>query len=635
LRLRGTKNSKIDLNDWALLPPSDCDVQINVGKEKATIINNDIKGEVFSDGTVNYYKIDGTPILKEYWKDKREQTANIRPARNYKSKSSNRYEISVYFKANEGEHFYGMGQHQNNCLDLKGCTVELSHKNTQSSIPFVMSSKGYGFIWNNPAIGYAELVKNHTMWNAQLSKQIDYIIFTGKNPPQISKRLAEILGFAPMLPEWAAGYWQSKLRYESQEKLLETAREYKRRDLPISVIVIDFFHWIKQGEWRFDPDFWPDPQAMVDELKSLGIKVMVSIWPTVDVESENYEEMLRNDYLVKSERGVPLFFLFKGAETYYDATNPEARKYHWNIVKENYYNYGIDIFWLDEAEPEIRPYDYENLRYHLGNGLEVSNIYPFMHAKAYYDGMVQEGQKGIANLIRCCWLGSQRFGVIGWSGDIPSTFEALEQQIKVGLNFSICGVPWWTSDIGGFHGGDPSDPMFRELFVRWFQFGVFCPIFRNHGKRLPAFSIYDSTYVKSAGPNEIWDYGKENYPILKNYLTLRERLKPYIMKQMEVAHKEGLPVIRPMFYNFPKDKKTYTIENQYMFGSDILVAPITEYKARTRKVYLPQREKWINAFTGKVYRGGQWIECDAPIEQIPIFVLDKKLIPIIESAFNY
>ena len=231
------------------------------------------------------------------------------------------------------------------------------------------------------------------------------------------------------------------------------------------------------------------------ELEGLGIKVMVSIWSTVDVRSENYEEMAKRGLLVHTERGIPVLFTFREITTVFNATNPEARKFIWEKVKANYYRYGIKMFWLDEAEPEfgmpgfgydnVLPYGYDNLHYFLGNGLEVSNIYPFFYAQAFFEGMKEAGETEIVNLIRCAWLGSQRFGVVVWSGDIPSTFESLRKQMKAGLNLVTCGISWWTTDIRGFHGGDPESPRFRELIVRWFQFGVFCPIFRLHGFRLP------------------------------------------------------------------------------------------------------------------------------------------------------
>jgi alpha-D-xyloside xylohydrolase len=626
LRFRATKSSIMVENDWTLLPQEQCEVQIKVDDSKATIVNGKIKGEILIDGTVNYYDDKGKVLLREYWRDRREHMPPIRPARYYKTVSSDVFETSIYFKADEEEHFYGMGQHPNDCLDLKGCTVELAQKNTQCSIPFLLSTKGYGFLWNNPAVGKAELVKNHTMWHAEATRLIDYLIFAGDSPDEIVRKYTDLSGKSPMLPEFAAGFWQSKLRYWNQEQLLSIAREYKRRGLPLSVIVLDFFHWTQQGEWKFDKKYWPDPKAMVDELNAMGIKLMVSVWPTVDPQSENYEEMRRKSFLLRSEQGVQALFLYLGPEIFFDATHPGAQKYLWDKIKQNYYDYGIKTFWLDEAEPELRPYDYKNVRYHLGNGLEVSNIYPYMFAKTFYEGLKENGETEIANLVRCAWIGSQRYGVVLWSGDVGSNFETLRQQVKAGLNVSLCGIPWWTTDIGGFFDGYPDSPYFRELIVRWFQFGVFCPVFRLHGYRLPDDKT-EGTY-KSGGPNEVWSFGEEAYEIITKLMFLRERIKPYIMEQMKKAHEDGTPVMRPIFYDFPEDKTAYTIEDEYMFGPDLLIAPVLQEGARSRKVYLPEGAKWTDANSGKIFTGGQHIDYEAPLSVVPIFLKDGSQVPV-------
>jgi len=640
LRFRSSARVEIVAQDWTLLPQRETEIVIEITPEKATIKNGRIIGELTADGRVRYLTEDGSVLLEELWIDPRMNNAPVLKARNYRPLSSDLYKISLYFKAYEGERFYGMGQYANGCLNLKGCVLELAQKNTQISIPFLVSTRGYGFVWNNPAIGRAELVRNWTGWHAEAAKQIDYLVIYGKTPREIVKKYMNLTGHPPMLPEWAAGFWQCKLRYRTQEELLEVAREYKRRGLPLSVIVIDFFHWPHQGDWRFDPKHWPDPRAMVEELNEMGIHLMVSIWPTVEVGSENYQEMVDRGLLVRTERGVPLLFTFRGFSSIFDATNPEARKYVWEKVKENYYWYGIKMFWLDQAEPEIGwpglgydnvlPYQYDNLRYHLGNGLEVSNVYPFYYAKAFYDGMKEQGEDEIVNLIRCAWIGSQRLGVVVWSGDIPSSFESLRRQVKAGLNMAMAGIPWWTTDIGGFYSGDPQDPHFRELIVRWFQFGVFCPILRLHGFRhpYPKEGWQCTADELTGGPNEVWSFGKEVYKILRELLFLRERLKPYIMEQMRIAHEEGIPVMRPLFFDFPDDEMAYEVEDQYMFGPDILVAPVLWEGMSTRRVYLPKGASWRDPYTGKEQVGGGWVECPAPLEVIPLFLREGAQIPI-------
>ena len=519
IRFRSSKSLRIDeaLN-WTLEEPASPEgVIIEADDEKACMTNGKIQVTITGDGTVTYRNTrTGKVLLEEYWIDGRVHTAPLRRAREYRVTSGNQFKISLYFKAEPGEHFYGMGQDANDCFDLKGSTVELLQKNGKCTIPYTYSSRGYGFIWNNPAIGRAEFVNNHTMWHVQCAKQIDYVVIAGDTPGEINEKFTAVTGRAPMLPEWAAGFWQCKLRYETQEELLQVAREYKKRGLPISVIVIDYFHWTMQGEWKFDPEKWPDPKAMVSELESMGIKLMVSIWPTIDPRSENYAYMREHNYILRGERGVDVVFMFFGPQTYVDTTHPGAREFFWSRAKKNYYDYGIRTFWLDEAEPEMRPYDYDNVRMYLGNGEEVSNIYCVGFAKAFYDGLKAQGEE-VCNLVRCAWLGSQRYGVVLWSGDIASTFDSLRKQLKAGLNVAMCGIPWWTTDIGGFINGDPESEEFRELMIRWFEFGVFCPIFRLHGFRLP-YPVRDilnpDGYCGSGGPNEVWSFGEEAYDCL-------------------------------------------------------------------------------------------------------------------------
>lgn len=627
IRFRSSASMKIDTElNWTLLEPKKTEVQISINQTKGTLTNGKIRAEITGDGTVTYFNaLTEECLLTEYWIDGRAHTAPLRKAREYRVQSGNYFKQSIYFKPFEGEHFYGMGQEANDCFDLKGSTVELVQKNGKCTIPYTYSSRGYGFIWNNPAVGHAEFVNNHTMWQTESAKQVDYIVIAGDTPAEINGYFTEITGRAPMLPQWASGFWQCKLRYESQEELLQVAREYKRRKLPISVIVIDFFHWTMQGEWKFDPLKWPNPQEMVDELESMGIKVMVSVWPTVDPRSENYKEMRDKSYFIRAEKGVDVFFMFYGPQTYVDTTYEKAQKYFWSKIEKNYYRYGIKNFWLDEAEPEMRPYDYDNVRMYLGNAQEVSGLYCVGYAKAFYDGLKAKGEE-VCNLVRCAWLGSQRYGTVLWSGDIASTFDSLRKQIKAGLHVSFCGIPWWTTDIGGFVNGDPEDETFRELIIRWFQYGVFCPIFRLHGFRLPVAKrdIFDPDgYCGSGGPNEVWSFGEIAYEIIVKYMHIRERLRDYIMQQMELASNTGMPVMRALAFEFPEDSSIAQIGDEYMFGHDLLVAPVIEQGAITRKVYLPEGARWKNVWTKEKYEGGQWILAEAKLDTIPLFYRDE------------
>ncbi len=297
--------------------------------------------------------------------------------------------------------------------------------------------------------------------------------------------------------------------------------------------------------------------------------------------------------------------------------NPEARAYLWQKLRENYHDLGIDVFWLDACEPEIEPGQTGNLRLHAGPGPAVINRYPLDHARGVYDGMRDAGADEILTLCRSAWAGSQRYGAAVWSGDIAPTFEALAAQIPAGLNMALSGIPWWTSDIGGFHGGDPDDPGYRELVIRWFQYGLWCPIFRLHGHREPTTAL---TAGLTGGPNEVWSFGDEAYDVISELLRMRERLAPYILTQMQVAAETGLPPMRPIWFDYPHDKCAWKIEDEFLFGPDVLVAPIAELGARARHVYLPVGANWQDATTGAVFPGGVRYEIDAPLARIPVFI---------------
>lgn len=363
---------------------------------------------------------------------------------------------------------------------------------------------------------------------------------------------------------------------------------------------------------------------MIKELKELKVELMVSIWPTVENASENFPEMLERGLLIRHDRGLRVAMQCDGDITHFDATNPEARKFVWSKAKKNYYDRGIKVFWLDEAEPEYSIYDFDIFRYHAGSNLQIGNIYPKEYARGFYEGMQAEGQTDIVNLLRCAWAGSQKYGALVWSGDIASSWDSFRNQLAAGLNMGLAGIPWWTTDIGGFHGGNPDDPAFRELFTRWFQWGTFCPVMRLHGDREPK---PEGQPTASGSNNEIWSYGEEIYEICKKFIGIREELREYTRGLMREAHEKGTPVMRTLFYEFPQDPKAWDVETSYMFGSRYLVAPVLEAGQRTTKVYLPDGALWTlwnkvslpQVDIPKVYPGGSEVEVDCPIEMMPVF----------------
>lgn len=659
LRVRMTKEPVMNENNWALCEPvkyceasfseetidvtdpwymSDEYSRYHQKGVNHTITNGKITAKVSFEGCISFFNQNGELLTEEYWRNRNRINRYCVPlrveARELKCyQGSTDYELTARFEAFDDEKIFGMGQYQEKNLNKKGAVLELAHRNSQASVPFMISSRGYGFLWNNPAIGTATFGINKTEWYAKSTKKLDYFITAGDTPAEIEENYTAATGRAPKMPEYGLGYWQCKLRYRNQQELLEVARKHKKLGLPIDAIVIDFFHWTIQGDFKFEPRDWPDPEGMIRELKELGIETVVSIWPTIDERSENFGKMADSGYLVSADRGNGIHMTWMGNTVFYDATNPGAREYVWEKCRENYYKYGIKCFWLDEAEPEYGPYDFDNYRYYAGPALQCTNIYPLMYVKGFYDGLKSVGETEVLSLVRCAWAGSQKYGALTWSGDIHSSFRAMREQLQAGLNMSVAGIPWWTSDIGGFLGGDISDPKFRELLVRWFEWGAFCPVFRMHGERSPWHEreeefINGVRQLTSGQDNEVWSFGEDNFEILKKYLFLRERLRPYIRECMDEASLSGMPVMRPLFFDFYKDKTAWEIEDEYMFGPDILVAPVMEENTSERKVYLPEGAIWTDANTKKAYSGGQNVTVPAPLDIIPVFIRDNKKIDI-------
>ncbi len=627
LRVRSVIMGDIRDDRFALLDPGDTDCRITVSESEAEIENGRITARLTLSSWKKYMKIsfydqNGELLLREV----DDYNALQIRARHFEPATGGDFRLRVSFEGIDGEHIYGMGQYQEEMIDWKGAVLELAHRNSQASVPFMISSRGYGLLWHNPAIGRVSFGTNRTVWEAESAKQMDYWITAGSSPHAISRNYAEATGFPPMMPEYGLGFWQCKLRYWNQEQVLSVAREYRRRGLKIDVIVIDFFHWPRMGDYRFDPEFFPDPGAMVKELKEMGIELMVSVWPQVALTSENYEEMYQEGLLVRAEYGEQIGMRFVEDSMFLDATNPRARKYLWKKIKKNYYDLGIRIFWLDEAEPEYGTYDFKNYRYSIGSNLQIGNIYPQMFSRAFYEGMTEEGQKDPVNLVRCAWAGSQRYGALVWSGDIMCRWEDFRRQVCAGLSMGTAGIPWWTTDIGGFHDGWTESDDFRELIIRWFEWGCYCPVMRIHGDRKPVVKVTrkDGTPVLDSGSdNEVWSFGEKAYGIMTSYMRRREDLRPYIRELMAEAHEKGLPLMRAMWYSFPSDPACAEIKDQYMFGDRYLVAPVMYPGMRSRDVYLPEGN-WKNTDTGETVKGGSVIKADAPLERIPVFELIQR-----------
>ena len=643
LRVRATRLPSFTEQDWALTEdpgPSRAEVEIGevdhwVGdgtmdkRQIASVTNGRIRAVVNFRGVMVFYR-DGKPFLQEYFREydgtlSRESRCLKIVNREWKGViGGSEHQLNVKFESNDGEKLYGMGQYQQPYLDLKGCVLELAQRNSQISVPFLVSSLGYGMLWNNPAVGQVAFGKNYTEWTARSTRQMDYWLTVADGPKGILEHYTAVTGRAPMFPEDRMGLWQCKLRYRTQEEVLSVARQYQKEGIQIDQIVIDFFHWTVQGDWKFDTTYWPDPKAMVEELHAMGIKVVVSIWPSVDRRSEHFWEMMDRGLLIRTERGAAQTYDYQGDCVEIDVFNPEARQYVWEVCKRNYYDLGIDAFWLDNSEPDYGVYDFDHYRYMEGPALSCSNIYPQLYSRVFYDNMKALGNEEIVNLLRCAWAGSQKYGNVVWSGDVPSTFEALYDQLQAGLNMGLAGIPWWTTDVGGFMTDDVNDPDFQQLLIRWYEFAVYSAVLRMHGDRGP-YNIpplddrdWGGGYLHTGQPNELWSYGEENYRIMRKYLDIRWGMHDYIKGLYREASENGSPLIRTMFYEFPEDERCWELQDQYMFGDRYLVAPILRLNQFERDVYLPVGA-WRDTRDGKEYQGGQVVHAMAPIDSIPVF----------------
>ena len=644
LRVRATMYPELTGRDWALTEapeaPEASAFAITLGEEQeregdglmysyptATVRNGRVSVTVNHVGVMTFYR-DGKKILREYYRFywgtiSKESRCLKTVSREWMPYVGGDYRLTVRFESNDGEKLFGMGQYQQPYMDLKGCVLELAQKNSQITVPFLVSSLGYGLLWNNPAVGKVSFGKNLTEWEAGCCRDMEYWITAADDPKGLLANYTAVTGRAPMMPESAMGFWQCKLRYRTQDEVLSVARRYRDLGIQLGVIVIDFFHWTVQGDWKFDPKYWPDPKAMIDELHAMGIKVAVSVWPSVDRRSENFAEMVERGLLMRTERGAMQTYDYQGDCVQIDPMNPETREYIWRKCKEHYYDLGIDYFWLDNSEPDLTKYDFDNFRYCIGPALMCSCIYPQEYSRAFYEPLKALGAEPV-NLLRAGWAGSQRYANVLWSGDVPSTWESLRDQVQAGLNIGLAGIPWWNTDIGGFMGGNVNDPDFRELLIRWYEWAVFEPVMRLHGDREP-FTIpaleegeRGGGFMRTGQDNEMWSFGEENFAIMRKHYELRRSLLPYLKQIFREAHENGSPLMRAMFYEFPEDARCWELSDQYMFGPDYLVAPVMTPQTFSREVYLPAGT-WEDIRTGETLEGGRTVTADAPIDSIPVF----------------
>ncbi len=552
------------------------------------------------------------------------------------------YRVSATFESPAGEHYYGLGQQQQGALDLRDHQIRCWHDYSAIGgqnvcVPFMVSSRGYGLIWDNPSRTTIDLGFNQqNVWSSEIGDRVSFFIIAGETTDEIYGGYRLLTGTTHLLPKPTYGYIQSKAIYPTQEQALAVAKGYRDRQLPLDVLVVDFLNMTRQGEMDLDPARWPDPARMNDQLHAMGVKTLLSVWPHFAAGTRFYDMLQAKGWLIHTASGAPDSGYFKDViGPNLDTTNPEAARWFWEAIRDHYLKPDhFDYLWLDETEPDIDPAkDF----FSIGSGARFYNVYPLFHTASVYDGFRRDfgDSRRVMILARAAYLGAQRNGTVFWSSDITATWDMLKRSIPAGLNFTATGMPYWDTDIAGFFSPslpanyhaqhtpliDPSDARgnvdryedYPELFVRWFEWGAFQPVMRAHGERMH---------------NEVWSYGKQAEPILAKYLRLRYQLLPYTYSLAYQSYLTGAPYMRALFMDFPNDPNVTDIPDEYMFGPAFLVAPITKQGATQRKVYLPAGCDWYNYWTNERMKGGQTITAEAPIDTLPLFVRAGSIVPL-------
>jgi alpha-D-xyloside xylohydrolase len=552
---------------------------------------------------------------------------------------------SVYqsFVLDKNEAIYGLGQQQQGKMIQRNLTLNMIQGNTDDYIPFFLSVKGYGLFWDNYSPTVFEDNPESTSFKSDVGDCIDYYFMYGGNADGVIADMRDLTGQVPMFPLWTFGYWQSKERYKSQDELVGVVKKYRELGVPLDGIIQDWQYWGNNYLWNamefLNPEFY-NPQKMVDDIHSLNAHVIISIWNSFGPETKQYKELDKIGALMDfktwpesgSEKWPPNPDYPSGVRAY-DPYNPDARDIYWKYLNKGLFSLGMDGWWMDSSEPDhlqFKPSDFDNKTY-LGSFRKVRNAFPLMTVGGLYQHQrAVTSDKRVFILTRSAFAGQQRYGANTWSGDVVASWDALRNQISAGLNFSLCGIPYWNSDIGGFFlwnfKNTLNDPDYRELYARWIQFGAFCPMMRTHG---------------TDAPREIFQFGKKGdkvYDAIEKSINLRYSLLPYIYSASWDVTANQSTMMRALMMDFPEDKQVLNINDQYMFGKSLLVCPVTKpmysketkedfSTVRTRELYLPIGADWYDFWTGEKYTGGQTVKKETPIDIIPLFVKAGSIIP--------
>jgi alpha-D-xyloside xylohydrolase len=558
------------------------------------------------------------------------------------------YIVRQAFLLNKDEAIYGLGQHQKGTMNQRMQKLFLRQENMQICIPFFQSVKGYGLFWDN--YSPTTFVDNlqETSFESQVGDCADYYFIYGGNADGVIAGMRSLTGQAPMFPYWTFGYWQSKERYKSQDEIVGVVKKYRDIGVPLDGVIQDWQYWGDNEHWNamefLNPAF-PEPKKMIDDVHNMNAHIIISCWESFGPKTKQFEIMDKKGMLLNfktwpasSEDKWPPDPAKPSGVKPYDVYNPEARDIYWDFMNRGIFSIGMDGWWLDSTEPdhlEVKEEDFDNETY-LGSFRKVRNAYPLMAVGGVSDHQRQiSANKRVFILTRSAFAGQQRYGANSWSGDVVSDWNVLRNQISGGLNFSLCGIPYWNGDIGGFfpwnYRGGVENVAYRELYVRWLQFGAFTPMMRSHG---------------TDTPREIWNFGEKGsweYNTIEKYINLRYRLLPYIYSTSWDVTDNASSMMRALVMDFASDKKVLDINNEYMFGKSILVSPVTEplytenkkegstsdfNLVKSSKTYLPAGTDWYDFWSGVKLQGGQEVERPTPIDIMPLYVKAGSIIPM-------
>lgn len=626
-----TLNAFAPFNSLVVNNPFTGKVNFTVAEKDGNIIIKTAKLVIAvnrKSNAITYLTTAGTVIASESTKGNKEMEAQT-------VAGIDTYSCSTSFNSPANEGLFGLGCHPTDSLSInyKGRNQDMAIKYMTGAIPVLLSTKGYGLMWDNYSASNfygAEADNTQFKYVSESGKQVNYFFFYGPTFDHIIDSYRTATGKAPMFPKWSFGLFQSQDRYLSQQEIIGVKNNYRNANIPVDVIVQDWYYWdpLPIGSHIMKPERYPNPKALVNELHKSNIHAMISIWPVFGKGTPNYDALDKMGGLTSITWDNVVTHTF---DTYYDAHNPKARELYWDQARDSLIKrYDWDAWWVDQCEPDNGTLldERRKANFSVGKGIDYFNTYSLEHSKGLYKGWRRDmPNKRAFFLIRQSFAGEQRNAATLWSSDISCSFAAFKSQVPQGINACVSGIPYWTSDIGGYHynwtAPDWSKPDFRELFTRWFQFGTFSPIFRIHGKGERA--IFSNN----------WD--EKTRDILIKYDKLRYRLLPYIYSLAGRVTQNNYTIMRSLAFDFKNDPNVFSIPDQYMFGPAFLVNPVTEQLytgtnaangKHTRDVYLPKTTSWYDFWTGKKYNGGQTLTQDVPIETMPLYVKAGSIIPM-------